>query len=82
MPVRITVIKGECQGGFHQKGDEFIVDWKTPGGMCLGAWDPVSSYVTALLCGATKLPDGNDPDAIEIHCSDPKGITMQVRRIP
>jgi len=82
MPILITVKRGKCQGGYHKKGDEFFVDWKTPEGMCLGAWDPVSPWVTALLCGATNLPDGSDPDAMEVHCADPKGITLEVRRIP
>ena len=82
MPVRIKVMGGKCQRGYHKKGDDFIVDWKTPGGMCLGDWDSVSPWVTALLSGATNLPDGNDRDAIEIHCADPKGITLEVRRIP
>ena len=80
MPVCITIKKGKCQGGFHAIGDEFYVDNTTPGGMCLGAWDAVSPYVTTLLWGG-RFPWGKKDSAIKIHCPDPKGITLEVRRI-
>ena len=80
MPVRITIKKGKCQGDFHAIGDEFYVDNTTPGGMCLAAWDAVSPYVTTLLWGG-RFPWGKKDSAIKIHCPDPKGITLEVRRI-
>ena len=70
MPVRITIKKGACQGGFHAIGDEFYVDKTTPGGLCLGAWDAVSPYVTTLLWGGC-FPWEKKDGAIMIHCPDP-----------
>jgi uncharacterized repeat protein (TIGR04076 family) len=80
MPVEITITKGKCQGGYHKIGDKFIVDHLTPT-MCLGAWNAIAPYVTTLLC------DGNFPWEKEkgmgtIHCPDPKGITIEIKRIP
>ncbi len=51
MAVRITIKRGKCQGNFHQIGDTFTVESTTPAGMCLGAWDAVSPYLSALLYG-------------------------------
>lgn len=80
MPVQITIKKGKCQGKFHSIGDTFIVDRTTPGGMCLGAWNAVAPYVTALLYGA-KFPWEKEDVPTEIHCPDPKGITLELKRI-
>jgi uncharacterized repeat protein (TIGR04076 family) len=49
--------------------------------MCLGAWNAIAPYVTTLLC------DGNFPWEKEkrtgiIHCPDPKGIVIEIKRVP
>ena len=55
MPVRITITKGKCQGHINKIGQVFTVDETTPPGMCMGAWNAIAPYVTALLYG------GNSP---------------------
>ena len=80
MPVKITIKGGKCQGGINDPGQEFIVENTTPEGMCLGAWDAISSYVMALLYGA-NFPWENEEGYAVIHCPDPKGITLELKRI-
>jgi uncharacterized repeat protein (TIGR04076 family) len=48
--------------------------------MCLGAWNAIAPYVTALLCGG-NFPWEEDKGVTTIHCPDPKGITLKVERV-
>ena len=52
MSIIITVKDGVCQGGFHQVGQVITVERTTPGGICLGAWNAIAPYLTALRHGA------------------------------
>jgi uncharacterized repeat protein (TIGR04076 family) len=79
MPVEITVSKGKCQGEYHHIGQKFTIDGQTPGGMCLGAWNAISPYVVTLLYGGS-FPWENEKGVVTIHCPDPKGITLQLKR--
>ncbi|MFC1745434.1 TIGR04076 family protein [Candidatus Riflebacteria bacterium] len=78
--VRVKVIKGKCQGDIHKVGDQFDIGWVTPQGVCLSAWDTLSPYVTALLCGG-NLPWEKEMGYAEIHCPDCKGITFELKRL-
>ncbi len=80
MPVRIEVTKGKCQGGINKVGQVFIVDHTTPEGMCTGAWDAISPYVMTLKYGG-DFPWEKEKGFAEIHCPDPKGIVLELRRI-
>ena len=80
MAVRITVHGGKCQGRNHKIGQEFIVEGTTPEGMCLGAWNAIAPYLTALLYGGT-FPWEKELGHTLIHCPDPKGITLELKRI-
>ena len=80
MQVQIKVLKGKCQGGIHKVGDVFTVEWTTPVGICLGAWNALSPCVIALLCGG-NFPWEKEAGYTTIHCPDPKGITFELRRI-
>ncbi len=79
MSIKVTVKAGQCQGGFHKVGDTFTVENTTPGGMCFGAWNAISSYVTALRFGA-NFPWEKEEGVATIHCPDPAGITLELRR--
>lgn len=79
MSVEITVKSGTCQGGHHKPGDRFVVDWETPEGLCLGAWDAIAPYIMTLLCGG-DFPWESEPGYAEIHCPDPVGITLELKR--
>ena len=80
MPISITIKGGKCQGGINKLGQEFIVEGTTPEGMCLGAWNAISPYMVALLYGA-NFPWEKEEGYTLIHCPDPKGITLELRRI-
>lgn len=80
MPVRITVKGGKCQGGYHQIGATFLVDETTPGEMCLDGWNAIAPYVRTLLCGGDFSWE-QEKGVATIHCPDPKGITLELRRV-
>jgi len=80
MAIRITVKEGTCQGKRHKIGDTFTVENTTPGGMCLGAWNAVASPVSSLRLGA-NFPWEKEKGIATIHCPDPKGITLELKRI-
>lgn len=80
MPVRITIKGGKCQGKINDIGQEFIVESTTPKGMCLGAWNAIAPYVNTLLFGG-NFPWEEDEGYALIHCPDPKGITLELKRI-
>ena len=79
MTVKIKIIDGVCVGD-HQVGQEFIVEGKTPGGMCLGAWNAIAPYVNVLRFGG-NFPWEKEEGVAIIHCPDPKGITLELRRV-
>ena len=51
-PVRITLVsqRKSCPNG-HKVGDEWLVERKTPGGMCLSAFNSLMPFVTTLRFG-------------------------------
>ena len=79
MAVIITIKRGKCQGGFHNIGDKFTVGSTTPAGMCLGAWNAVAPYVCVLSYGG-NFPWEEEKGVATIHCPDPKGITLELKR--
>lgn len=80
MPVRITVSGGSCSTKTHRVGQVLTVGRTTPEGMCLGAWNAVAPYVTALRFGA-NFPWEKEKGVTTIHCPDPKGITLRLERV-
>lgn len=80
MQVEVKVIKGKCQGGIHKIGDTFTVDWATPQGVCLGAWNSLSPCIITLLCGG-NFPWEKEKGFTTSHCPDSKGITFELKRI-
>jgi len=80
MTINITIINGVCQGDHHKVGQEFIVEHTTPAGMCLDAWNAIAPYVSALRFGG-NFPWEKEEGVATIHCPDPKGITLELRRV-
>ncbi|MFC1828134.1 TIGR04076 family protein [Thermodesulfobacteriota bacterium] len=80
MPIRITVKGGKCQGRINDRGQVFMVEDTTPEGMCTGAWMAVAPYIMALRYGGNFPWEDKEGYAL-IHCPDPKGITLELRRI-
>ena len=79
MSIIITVKNGICQGDVHHVGQVIEVEHTTPDGMCLGAWNAIAPYLTALRYGA-NFPWEQEKGVATIHCPDPKGITLELRR--
>jgi len=80
MPVIIRVKRGTCQEKRMMEGQEFVVDVKTPEGICLDAWNSITPYLNALRY------DGNFPwekkkGVVTLHCPDPNGILFEMKRI-
>jgi len=75
----ITVKDGVCQGKVHHVGQVITVERTTPDGMCIGAWNAIAPYLTALRHGA-NFPWEKEEGVATIHCPDPKGITLELRR--
>ena len=80
MPVRITVTGGECQGDIHKIGQAFTIDETTPKGICTDAWHAITPYLIALRSGGNFSWE-EEKGMVTIHCPDPKGITLELRRI-
>ena len=80
MPIRITVKRGICQGNIHKTGQVITVGNTTPEGVCLGAWNAIAPYITALLYGGT-FPWEKEGINTTIHCPDPKGIVFELTRV-
>lgn len=80
MTVKIKIIAGECHGGHHVLGQEFLVERTTPAGLCLGAWNAIAPYVSVLRFGG-NFPWEKEAGVAKIHCPDPEGITIELTRI-
>ena len=78
--VRVTVKDGVCQGGVHKVGDTFIAGDTTPEGVCVDAWATIAPYAMVLRCGG-DFAWSKEKGAAEIHCPDPDGITLELRRV-
>ena len=80
MPIRVTVTEGACQGKIHEVGQTLDVERRTPPGMFLGAWNAIAPYVGTLLFGG-NFPWEEEEGVATIHCPDPEGIVLELRRI-
>lgn len=84
--VRITVMRKACYGDLIEKyenpiehacdmeeGQVFISEnWQKPDGLCLSAWESMSSFVLALACGGEDIYDGwmKNKKSAMISCND------------
>jgi len=80
LKVLITVKSGKCQGDIHKPGQTFTIGETIPAGICSGAWDAIAPYVMTLKYGG-DFPWEPEKGMAEIHCPDPKGIVLELRRI-
>ncbi|MBN1478069.1 TIGR04076 family protein [Candidatus Sumerlaeota bacterium] len=69
-PVRMRIISiaGKCPNG-HQVGEEYLVQSKTPAGICLGSFSACIPYLTALRFGAS-FPWEDEEGVITLGCPD------------
>jgi uncharacterized repeat protein (TIGR04076 family) len=81
-PVTVKVIsqKGHCEAG-HKVGDEWLVEGKTPEGMCAFAFAAIFSLITPLMFGGA-YPWEKDPDKTTAVCPDADNpVVFELRRI-
>ena len=81
LPVRMTIesIAGGCPKG-HQVGEEYLVEGKTPEGICLGSFSSCLPYLTALRFGAS-FP-WEEEGTVTIGCPDHVNqVVWRLRRI-
>jgi uncharacterized repeat protein (TIGR04076 family) len=78
--VQITIKDGVCQGGIHKAGDILIFKDTVPVGMCWSAWDAVSTSAITFLYGG-RFGWENEDGTLVLHCPDPKGIILELKRI-
>jgi len=78
--MRIVSIAGRCPNG-HRVGEEYVVERKTPAGICLGSFGACMPYLTALRFGAS-FPWDPQGAATDIGCPDPvNNVVWRLERI-
>jgi uncharacterized repeat protein (TIGR04076 family) len=84
--ILVKVVKGICQGGYHPIGETWEIDVDnamTPEGICLGAFGAILPYVM-ILVGNGEFPweETVPKTKTQISCGDPKGIILEIARLP
>jgi len=80
--VEIEVLSqtGRCTAE-HKVGDSWVVDRKTPEGICLFAFNSLLTRLQALEFGGT-FPWAKDPDVITAACPDGNNpVVFELRRL-
>ncbi len=81
-PVRITIIskQGVCDVG-HEVGESWVVDVKTPTGICCEAFHTLWSAITVFRVGASH-PWDKEEGVAYMACPDPNNpVVFEVRRL-
>jgi uncharacterized repeat protein (TIGR04076 family) len=81
--VRITLTSqlGRCPNG-HKVGDRWLVGRRTPEGICLGAFNSLLPYITALRYGG-NFPWEEEEGEGTFCCPDPRVVnTFRLERLP
>ncbi len=81
--VRIKVLsqKGHCAAG-HKVGDQWVVDEKTPEGLCIFAFGSLLPTLPVLMFGGS-FPWEKDPDVTTVACPDAQNpVVFELRRQP
>lgn len=79
--IKVVSQEGHCAQG-HSVGDEWIIKgYRTPKGICMGAFDSIFP-VAAVLAYDGKFPWAKDPDTAQIACSDGDNpVVFEMRRL-
>ena len=80
--VRAKVIsqKGTCGAG-HKVGDEWLISYKTPDGICLSAFNSIFSDLMVLIFGGS-FPWSSDPDTATAACPDAANpVVFELKRV-
>lgn len=80
--VRITLVsqKASCPNG-HCVGDEWLVERKTPGGMCLSAFNSLAPFLMTLRFGG-DFPWERQAGEVTVCCPDAEVVnTFRLERV-
>ena len=78
--VKVISQKGTCGAG-HKVGDEWVIGYKTPDGICLSAFDSMFSDLMVLIFGGT-FPWSSDTDTVRVTCPDSANpVVLKLKRI-
>ena len=78
--IKVISQKGTCDAE-HKVGDQWIVDSKTPEGICLSAFNALFPCILVLMFGGT-FPWSSDPDVATVACPDPDNpVVFEIRRL-
>jgi uncharacterized repeat protein (TIGR04076 family) len=78
--VKVISQKGTCGAG-HKLGDEWVIGYKTPDGICLSAFDSMFSDLMVLIFGGT-FPWSRDPDIVRVTCPDTANpVVFELKRV-
>ena len=72
--------KGTCAAE-HKVGDEWVIEGRTPGGMCLSAFSALFPSLRVLMFGGA-FPWETDPDVTTVACPDAENpVVFELRRL-
>ncbi len=78
--IEVVSQKGECALE-HKVGDRWVVDRKTPEGMCLSAFNALFPSLRVLMFGGS-FPWEDDPDVTTVACPDATNpVVFELRRL-
>jgi len=78
--IKVISQKGTCALE-HKVGDQWVVEDKTPEGICLGAFDALFPYLQVLMYGGA-FPWEDDPDMTTAACPDATNpVVFELRRL-
>ena len=81
--VRVSVVsqKGTCAAE-HKVGDQWVIDTKTPEGICLSGFYALLPNLRILRYGGS-FPWATDPDVTTVACPDAANpVVFELRRLP
>jgi len=76
--VKVKVVDGECNQGFHKIGDEWVVENFTPCGLCTSAFASIFPLILTLQCGGKYFWE-NDKKVTRAICPDDNGLVFEIR---
>ena len=78
--IRVISQSGTCVQG-HKVGDQWVIEEKTPEGVCLFAFNSLLFHAQVLKFGGS-FPWETDPDVVTVACPDPGNpVVFELRRL-
>ena len=78
--IKVISKKGTCADE-HKAGDQWVVDEKTPEGLCLSAFNTLLPSLQVLTYGGV-FPWEDDPDVATVACPDAaNSVVFELRRL-